>query len=96
MVANMNPDDFAADMVAGWRETALRAMGKEVDELTEDEKFAIGFCAGVHLHLTTDESGKPTWRTEDMGITKIDGKFRVFTYANAKPLPRITIPIYEK
>ena len=54
---------------------------KEVEDLTEDEKFALCFFAGVEIdwmHLNeTYMSYVPTTRNP-VGIAKIDGKFQVY------------------
>ena len=61
---------------------ASACVEKTVDELTNSEKFAIAYAAGVPLdyrHNAFDRSpdGKLTLKTLPCGITKIDGVFHV-------------------
>lgn len=71
-----------SDPYAIFRDEMLSAvhgcMHKAVDELTEEERFAIAFAAGVKLTTRWDEeTNKLVYTTEPCGIAKINGQFRV-------------------
>lgn len=54
------------------------ATGKEPDELSELEKVALAYCAGLPYRTTWTEEGKLRVDiVNPFGIQKIDGKFTV-------------------
>lgn len=62
---------------------ALGCSAKEVADLTEDEKCALAWCAGVEMVCgdweRTETSMTVRLVTKNpIGIVKIDGKFRVY------------------
>ncbi len=67
------------------RKNGFAALGKETHELSNDEKFAVGFYAGVKIVSMMDEvTGKMNFKTEPFGIVKIDGKFHVAVMAHPR------------
>lgn len=62
---------------------AKGSLQKEVADLTEDERCAIAWCAGVEMVTSepdyTTDSVRVRYSTKNpIGIVKIDGKFRVY------------------
>lgn len=56
---------------------ADQAAGKEVADLTEEERFAIAFLAGCETEMRADGGSFPLAIKGVICITKIDGKFHV-------------------
>lgn len=93
-------DQVMADFRRIERGLALGAKDKEVEELTEQEKFAIAFLAGVRMEWrpSDDAAGPAIFVTEECGIYKADGKFHVMTAGEVRAKERpmgqtITIPL---
>lgn len=66
------------------RETALAALPKTVEELSQNERFAIAFYAGVKMQSQMLSDGRMNWTTEPMSIVKDGDKFIVAVYGDAK------------
>lgn len=67
-------DDFMADcMVKLWQS----AMPKEPSELTENERFAVAYFAGVPIHWRFGEGDTLKAKTNPCAIAKVGGKFIV-------------------
>lgn len=61
---------------------ALGCQDKEVEQLTDDEKMALYFMAGVEMRTTCPVSDGDVYRftmttVRPVGMVKVDGKFRV-------------------
>ncbi|BDQ36361.1 hypothetical protein SYK_07210 [Pseudodesulfovibrio nedwellii] len=55
------------------------AMDKEAEELSEGEKFALCYAAGVQFHSVVDDDYIFTFKTVNpCAVVKIDGKFQVY------------------
>ena len=52
------------------------AYDKDVEQLTESEKFAIAVCAGVNWKFAGKYGNTPT--TDPCLIKKVDGNFKVY------------------
>jgi hypothetical protein len=80
------------DVSSGWIATAKGAIGKEVRNLTDKEKFCIAFAAHVEVETFAPEI-KPDeprpipmlhWRTKyPCGIVSVPGGFRVYVKEEA-------------
>lgn len=58
---------------------ARRAQSKDVPDLSDEEKMALFYCAGL-TEITLGENGECRHVTaKPAGIAKIDGQFRIFT-----------------
>ncbi len=76
----IDPEKFLRDTM---EKIALGARYKEVVELTESEKAAICYMAGVPMRIETTSAMTETARiTTDrkVGIIKIEGKLRVLVH----------------
>lgn len=75
-------DSICAGIALKIRQDAFGALGKEVHELTEAERFAIAYLAGVPVVMRDLrdplDDGKFRMRLEPCVIGKVDGKFRVW------------------
>lgn len=77
---------FLERMVTAMVTAAKGAGSKEPDELTELEKVALAYCAGLAYRTKWTDEGKLRVDIVDLfGIQKINGKFIV---AHKKPSPR--------
>ena len=81
-------DSVLADFRSKQVSLARGAKDKEVGELTEPEKFAIAYLAGVRMELrpreTLDHRTLTRFVTEACGIYKVEGKFHVMTATEAR------------
>ena len=90
-LADLPPLDLP-DPASIFRESMLVALkgciDKEVEDLTELERFAIAYAAGVPLASAMGEDGKLKFTTARCGIYKYQGKFHVAIEAPDKT-PRV-------
>lgn len=75
--------ELIKDQIQHLTSMAHACRDKEVADLTEDEKCALAWCAGVEMVTSepeyTEDSVKFRWITKNpIGIVKIDGAFRVY------------------
>lgn len=90
-------DDYCYAFIRRMHQLAESASTKEVDALTDDEKFSLAMAVGVPIHWVQDENGR-TVRcvTDKCGIYKYDGKFHVITDRSEDEKlrgERMTIPL---
>lgn len=82
-------ENYARMLYEGMKKHAMTAIEKETrEELTEDECCAICFFGGVRYQF--DSAGKMVF--EKAGISKIDGKWHVFTAAPSATPPQARPP----
>ncbi len=81
LAANFPPMDGYSIIRRHCEEVLAACKDKEVADLTETEKFAIAFIAGVPLAARKFDmrlpSNRLTFTTVPCAIVKIDGKFHV-------------------
>lgn len=81
IAANLPPMDGYSIIRRHCEEMIMACKDKEVSDLTETEKFAIAFIAGVPLAAQKFDvrfpSNRLTFTTVPCAIAKIDGKFHI-------------------
>jgi len=65
-------------MMTKFLHIAESCMDKEVEDLTDEERLALLYCAGVPMKIQSDDQFRAMMKpAREVGIQKINGKFLI-------------------